>query len=305
MAETTTTTTEKKPVTVQDQFNAREAETQKGIGSAYDSNLTAQKQALLNAYNTNTQAQAQAKQGITGEYQKGLYDVGVQNNRNAGNVTRFADVRGVNSQPGSQLALGLNNARAQSTGAMAFAQQQAMEEQARQQQLLTQGYQNQVAAAIADNDYKRAAALLDDYNNNKKWQDQQAQILASYGNFDPYKDLYGEDAANGMRNVWLRQNPDTAYKIGAMDPYTYHDITGRWPAGFNPWGGGGYGWYGGGSPDDDDVINPSGGGKPQYIRYNNGRTVTREMPAGRIQNVYVPSRNSSGRSTNTRIQVVK
>lgn len=301
MAETTTT--EKKP-TVTEQMKTRETDSQANIGKVYDAGLATRKQSLLDAYNANTAAQDQQRQNIQQNYATANYDVGVQNNRNAANLTQFADVRGVNTNAGSQHRLNLANARANAMGDVAFRQQQALQEADRQKQLMTTAYENQVQTAIADNDYKKAAALLDDYNNQRKWRDDQAQILASYGNFDPYKDLYGEDAANEMRNVWLRQNPDTAYKIGAMDPYTYYDITGRWPAGFNPYGGGGYGWYGGGSPDDDDAINPSGGGKPQYIRYNNGRSRTREAPVGSIKTMYVPGRNSSGRTVNTTVQVV-
>lgn len=232
------TTTEKKP-TVQETFQNREAASQANIGKVYNAGLDTQKKALLDAYNTNTAAQSQQKQNIQQNYAAANYDVGVQNNRNAANQTQFANVRGVNTQAGSQHQLNLANARANATGALAFQQQQALQEAERQQQLMTTNYQNQVQAAFADNDYKKAAALLDDYSNQRKWRDEQAQILASYGNFDPYKELYGEEAAKGMHNVWLRQNPDTAYKLGEMDPYTYHDITGRWPAGFNPYGGGG------------------------------------------------------------------
>ena len=233
-------TTEKKP-TVQEQFQTRSAENQAGITKAYDSGIAAQKQSLLDAYNANTGAQQTAGQTIRQTYGTGSNDLAVQNARNTGNINQFADVRNVNRQQGSQAALQLNNARARAESALAYRQQQALAENQRQQDLAKAQYQAQVQAALADKDYKQAAALLDDYNNQNKWRDEQAQILATYGNFEPYKDLYGEDTANAMKAVWTRQNPDTAYKMGDMDPYTYHDVTGRWPAGFNP-GGGGAGW---------------------------------------------------------------
>lgn len=263
MAETTTT--EKKP-TVQETFQTRETDSQANIGKVYNAGLDTQKKALLDAYNANTAAQDAQSRAVQQNYALAGHDVGVQNNRNAANLTQFANVRGVNTQAGSQHQLSLGNARANALGDLAFQQQQALQEADRQKQLMTTTYQNQVQAAIADNDYKKAAALLDDYNNQRKWRDEQAQILASYGNFDPYKDLYGEDAAKGMRTVWLRQNPDTAYKLGEMDPYTYHDITGRWPDGFRPGGGGGLSFPGlyndDGTPKAgaEKWLNPGGGG---------------------------------------------
>ena len=247
-----TTAAEKKSPTVQEQMKARETESRANIGSVYDSGIAAQKQSLLDAYNANTAAQQQAGQTVRQNYGTLNNDLAVQANRNTNNVNQFADVRNMNRQPGSQAALSLSNAQANAAGALAYRQQQALAENQRQQDLAKTQYQARVQAALADKDYKQAAALLDDYNNQNKWRDQQAQILASYGNFDPYKDLYGDDTANAMRTVWLRQNPDVAYKTGAMDPYTYHDLTGHWPEGFNPYSGGGGGWYTGYVPDGVD-----------------------------------------------------
>jgi len=235
-------TTEKTP-TVQEQMKTRETDSQAGINKIYEGNLTTQKQALLDAYNANTAAQAQQGQNIQQNYAGANYDIGVQNARNENNLTQFADLRGANTAAGSQHRLNLGNARARAENALAYQQQQALAENQRQQQLTTQMYQNQVDAAFADNDYKKAAALLDDYNNQNTWREQQAQILATYGNFDPYKDLYGNDAAAAMQKVWQAQNPDVAYRTGAITPQQYKDITGSWPAGYTPpSSGGGFYW---------------------------------------------------------------
>ena len=249
--------------TVQDQFNTRANDSAAGINKAYDASLATQKQGLLDAYNANTQAQTQQGQNVQKAYDTAGYDVGVQNARNARNTTQFADVRGVNSGMGSQHALNLGNAAAKSVGAVDVARQGALQENERQKQLLTMNYNNQVKEALADFDYKKAAALLDDYNNQKKWQDQQAQILASYGNFDPYAQMYGQAAADNMRNVWLAQNPDTAYKTGAIDAETYKNITGRYPNGYKSSSYGGYGWYGDVDEEetDDGVVGPPGSKK--------------------------------------------
>lgn len=226
---------------VQEQLDARKKKTQAGINETYDAGLAAQKQGLLDAYNANTAAQTQQGQKIAQDYGTAKQDVGVQQARNANNVTQFANVRGVNTQAGSQHQLNLGNSMARSNAAIDFAQQQALQENDRQKQLMATNYQNQVQSAIADNDYKRAAALLDDFNNQNKWQEQQAQILASYGNFDPYKSLYGDAAANGMQQVWQAKNPEIAYRTGAIDAETFKRITGQYPAGYTPpAAGGGY-----------------------------------------------------------------
>lgn len=240
--------------TVQDQLNTREKETQAGINKTYDAGLAAQKQGLLDAYNANTAAQTQQGQKVAQDYGTAKQDVGVQQARNAQNLTQFANVRGVNTQPGSQHQLNLGNTAARANAVIDFQRQQALQENERQKALMTTNYQNQVQAAIADNDYKRAAALLDDYNNNQKWQEQQAQILASYGNFDPYKQMYGTNAGTAMQKVWQAQNPEVAYRTGAIDAETYHNITGQYPAGYTPPSSGGAAW------DTWWIPNPKGNG---------------------------------------------
>jgi hypothetical protein len=93
-------------------------------------------------------------------------------------------------------------------------------------------YQNAIQAAAADNDYKRAAALLDDYNNQTNRDMQKAQLLAGYGDFSMYANLYGNDVAANMEAVWKAQNPDLAYNVGKMSAEEYKRITGKNPPGY-------------------------------------------------------------------------
>lgn len=276
MADVTTTTTEKKP-TIQEQFEARSAQNQAGITKAYDSGIEAQKKSLLDAYNANTAAQQGAADTVrqVGGTLRG--DLAVQNARNRENINQFADVRGVNRQQGSQAALQLGNAGNAAAANFAFRQQQALEENQRQQDLAKAQYQARVQSAIADKDYKQAAALLDSYNNENAWRDQQAALLASYGNFDPYKNLYGDEAGTAMQKVWQAQNPDVAYRTGAITPEQYRQITGNWPVGYEPGGGGGAWW------DTYWIPNPGsgsgGGGGSAAIK--NGST---SNPSGALNN---------------------
>lgn len=241
MADVTTTTEEKKP-TLQDAFKTRETESQAGINKIYDNNLTARNEGLLDSFNQNTQAMEQQKQNVQSAFQQANYDIGVQNDRNDRNLTQFADVRDVNTGLGSQHRLNLGNARAGAEAKTAFAQQQALAEADRQAALAETNYKNRVAAALADNDYKRAAALMDDYNNQNKWREAQAQQLASFGDFQAYRDLYGKDTADTMQTMWNAQHPEEAYRLGRISADDYKNITGNWPKGYTPPRSGGSYW---------------------------------------------------------------
>ena len=152
-------------------------------------------------------------------------------------------------------------------------------------------------SAIADNDYKRAAALLDDYNNQNKWADEQAQILATYGNMDPYKELYGDTAAETMQKVWNAQNPDVAYRTGQITAEQYKQITGGYPRGYTPpWSGGWGGWgYGGGGPGDDDDKVPVGSPALAYLESKGGGQIS-TIPVGGGSIVYAPGAGVVGRN---------
>jgi len=87
-----------------------------------------------------------------------------------------------------------------------------------------------------------------------------AALLAQYGDFSGYAQLYGRDAAAQMAAVWARQNPGIAYSMGLIDGNTYAVLTGEYPTGYT---GGSTGSYSGGpgSPDngDNDKSNSTGG----------------------------------------------
>ena len=69
---------------------------------------------------------------------------------------------------------------------MAAAQDAVMKENQRQIDLLKVKYNNDVQKAIADNDYKKAAALLDDYNTQNNWLEKMAAQMANFGDFSGY-----------------------------------------------------------------------------------------------------------------------
>jgi len=233
--------------TLKEQYEANRAQSQGNVNSIYDNALNTQKSSLQNAYNNSMQVQNQAAADTQNLYAGANQGLARQSAQTQRSMDQFADVRNLNRQAGSQQALSLGLASRNAANAMAARQNQAMAEAERQKAMATTNYNNQVQQALANNDYRRAAALLDDYNNQAARMEKDAAILASFGDFSGYGQLYGDSTANSMRDLWLAQNPDIAYRTGAIDANRYHQMTGKWPAGYTPptaRNSGGY-YYGG------------------------------------------------------------
>ena len=74
------------------------------------------------------------------------------------------------------------------------------------------------------------------------------------------------EQANALLQMWISGNPLLAWQQGKIDPETYHQLTGQYPPGYTPAGGGGYygGGYGGGSGsggNEKDPVPGTPGGK--------------------------------------------
>lgn len=238
-------------------FEQRQQASQANINNAFDSSLNRVQTGLQDSLKQNTAAQDTATAAGQKAFDTANKDLGIQAGRTQAGMDSYADVRGLNRQPGSQQSLSLGLAARTAAGRMAQQQQMAAEESARQKALLSTDYNNRVQAAIADRDYKTAAALLDDYNNQNSWLDKNAELLAGFGNFTGYEQLYGSGTANSMRDFWIGANPELAYNTGTIDANRYRAITGKNPPDFVPppsegesggGGGGGADWYTNGRP---------------------------------------------------------
>ena len=232
-------------------FTQRKNEFQNNINSTLGNSLNSQKQGLQTAFDQSMAGQTQATNAGQQAFDTANKDLGIQANRTQTNMNNYADVRGLNRQPGSQQSLSLGLGASTARGGLAQQQQMALQESQRQQELLKTNYQNQVAKAVAENDYRRAAALLDDYNNQNSWLDKNAAQMASFGNFTGYEQMYGKDTADAMRQFWIGSNPELAYNTGVIDAARYETMTGRKPPDYVPpkvyGGGGGAGpdnWWG-------------------------------------------------------------
>lgn len=96
----------------------------------------------------------------------------------------------------------------------------------------------QLAQMGIDLDTLRANAGASALSRDQEAALEQAKLLAGYGDFSGFRQLYGQEAADNMRLLWMAQNPQFAYMTGNMTPDQYYQMTGQYPAGYGPTGGG-------------------------------------------------------------------
>ena len=211
------------------------------INQMYDAQKEANRLQLENTYNQNLSNAQAARDKLPQQYQQSANDLAVQYERNRRNLNQQALANGINTGTASQMQLSRSNEYLRDFGKLRSEEANAMAEADRGIADLTAQYKNAIAAAAADNDYRKAAALLDEYNNQQARDMQKAQLLAQYGDFSMYANLYGKDVADNMFAVWKAQNPDLAWNTGKISASEYAAITGQAAPGT---GGGGPVYWG-------------------------------------------------------------
>lgn len=203
-------------------------EGEKRINEMFDAQKNAQLNQLETSYNQSMAAHQEARDKISPQYQTAANDLGVQHEREKRNLNMHAAANGINTGTASQMALAQNNAAQRDFGKLRASESEALATADRNIANLTTKYQGDVSAAIAENDYKRAAALLDEYNTQYNRDMAKADTLASYGDFSMYAQLYGQEQADAMRAHWAASNPQLALTTGAITNDQYQNIvTGR------------------------------------------------------------------------------
>lgn len=194
------------------------------INQMYDAQRAAREAELKNAYEQSMSAYQEAQGKIAPEYQQKANDLGVQYERQRHNFWNQAAASGINTGVSAQESLARGGEYQRDFGALrtSEAEQQAAVE--RQMADRKAQYQNDVAAALAENDYQRAGALLDEYNNGYSRDLENAKLLASYGDFTFFENLYGKDQANNMFLLWASQNPDLAHNTGRITDDQFRNI---------------------------------------------------------------------------------
>ena len=194
------------------------------INQMYDAQRAAREAELKNAYEQSMSAYQEAQGKIAPEYQRQANDLGVQYERQRHNFWNQAAASGINTGVSAQESLARGGEYQRDFGNLrtSEAEQQAAVE--RQMADRKAQYQNDVAAALAENDYQRAGALLDEYNNGYSRDLENAKLLASYGDFTFFENLYGKDRANNMFLLWASQNPDLAHNTGRITDDQFNNI---------------------------------------------------------------------------------
>lgn len=194
------------------------------INSMFDAQKEAQLKQLENSYNESMTAYQEAKDKIAPQYQTAANDLAVQYERNKRNLNMQAAANGINTGAASQMALAQNNEHLRDFGSLRKSESEALAAADKDIANLTTQYQGDVGAAIADNDYKRAAALLDEYNTQYNRDMARAETLASYGDFSMYAQLYGQEQADAMKANWAAGNPQLALMTGSITQAQYDNL---------------------------------------------------------------------------------
>lgn len=215
--------------TLQDTMNQRKAESTSRINNLYNQQYNSQAAQLKTAYDKNVSDAQAAQQKIAPQYQTQANQMAAQYERNRRNANLQAMQSGLNTGTAVQQQEALNNKYQQNYAGLRT--QEAAAQTAAGQKMVDLGtaYQNNLAQARAEAENKKAQALINEQNSQNNWYDQQAKLMANYGNFSGYENLYGKDAAEQMRNVWAIQNPEAALGAGIIDAARYRQITGRDP----------------------------------------------------------------------------
>jgi len=220
--------------------------TESGQGQAvagmYDQQTQANLSGLKATYDQNLASQQAAREQIGTTYQNSANNMQAQYERNRRNLNQQAAANGINTGAGSQQQLALQNVWNRDYGALQGQQAQAYANADLAIANLQTEYQNAIQQAQAQGDYRKMAALLDDYNTQYTRQMQQANTLASYGDFSGYNGIYSADQIANMRNSWIAANPLMAYNTGAISADQYRKMTGQYAPGLAPASSsGGYG----------------------------------------------------------------
>lgn len=186
------------------------------INQMYDAQAAAKQQELKAAYDRQMSSAQAAADKIPQTYQQQANALATQYERNRRNLNMQAAGNGINTGAASQQALALNSAYQRDYGSIGRAQADAQAEAQRGMADLTAQYESNIQSALAQNDYQKAAALLNEYNNSESRNLKNAQILAEFGDFSGYANLYGKEQADNMLAIWRAQNPDLAYMTGSI-----------------------------------------------------------------------------------------
>ena len=213
--------------TIQDTLAKRQTESANQINNLYDQQYNSQAAQLQNAYNRSMSDAQRQQAAIAPQYQQQANQMATAYERNRRNANVTAMATGLGTGNAVQRQTALNNMYQQNYSGLRGNELQAQADAAQNMVNIGADYQAKLSAARAEAENKKAAALIEDTNQQNTWYDTQAKQLAQYGDFSAYEKLYGADAANQMKEVWIVQNPEAALNAGMINKARYKKITGH------------------------------------------------------------------------------
>lgn len=217
---------------LQETFAQRQNESAGQINNLYGKQNQAQAANLKTEYDRNmSDAQAAVKK-IGPQYQAQANTLAGQYEQQRRNANLNGMLSGLGSGTGLQQQNAMRNAFVGQYGALRSQEAGAINAGNQNIADLTAAYNNALVQAKNESDAKRNQDLIKANTQNNDWLDKQALNLSNYGNFDEFKKLYGEAQANQMRNVWIAQNPDAAFRSGMISQQEYRRLTNK----FLPYG---------------------------------------------------------------------
>jgi len=215
--------------TINDTLAQRQKESANQIGELYNKQYNSQAAQLKTAYDKNVSDVQAAQAKIAPQYQTQANQLAAQYERNRRNANLQAMNNGLGTGNAVQQQEALNNQFQQNYAGLRANEMAAQTEAGQKLVNLGTEYQNQLAAARSEAENKKATALVEDQNKQNTWYDEQAKTMAGFGNFSAYEKLYGKDAADQMKEVWIIQNPRVALGAGLIDAKKFKEITGENP----------------------------------------------------------------------------
>lgn len=212
---------------LQETFAQRQNESAGKINNLYDKQYETQAAGLKADYDRNMSNAQAAADKIAPQFQSQANTLAGQFERQRRNANLNAMVSGLGSGAGQQQQNAMRNAFVGQYGALRGQEAGAVTDANQKMADLTTAYNNALVGAMADADAKRDQELIKNYDANRNWYETQAQNATNYGQFGNLQDIYGQAQANQMRNTWIAQNPDVAFRSGMISADDYKKLTGK------------------------------------------------------------------------------
>lgn len=213
--------------TLQDTFVQRQKESADKIGDLYDQQYNAQAANLKTAYDKNVSDLQAQQQKIAPQYQTQANQMAAAYERNRRNLNLQNMNAGMGTGTAVQQQEALNNVFQRNYAGLRANEATAYSGLSQQMTNAGVDYRQKLNETRAESENKKATALVQNQNDMNDWYDQQAKLLAGYGDFSAYERLYGPEATEQMKEVWMIQNPEAALGAGLIDKAKYKKLTGK------------------------------------------------------------------------------